>query len=120
MYSNIENTDDDVFASAMEDAEIIDNPFVQGGTDGEPLDASDAANRLLDNYDNETPLPTQIPQEVVDVLIQFGNVYDNTSSVDIHYDERVILRSGCTVSKINAIIYNLLRVLLIDFQDIKN
>ena len=37
---------------------------------------------ILDNYDNETPLPTQIPQEVVDVLIQFGNVYDNASSVD--------------------------------------
>ncbi len=53
MYSNIENTDDDVFASAMEDAEIIDNPFVQGDLDGEPLHASDAASRLLDNYENE-------------------------------------------------------------------
>ena len=37
---------------------------------------------ILDNYDNETPLPTQIPQEVVDVLIQFGSVYDNASNIE--------------------------------------
>lgn len=37
---------------------------------------------ILDNFDDETPLPTQIPQEVVDVLIQFGNVYDNASGVE--------------------------------------
>lgn len=58
MYSNI---DDDIFSSAMEDTEIVDNPFVQGGTDGEPLHASDAASRLLDNYDNNNA--TNIDQQ---------------------------------------------------------
>ena len=43
MYSNIES--DDIFASAMEEAEIVENPFLEG--DGEPLDAVDAAKRLL-------------------------------------------------------------------------
>ncbi len=37
---------------------------------------------ILDNYDDNTPLPSQIPQEVVDVLINFGSVYDNSSSLD--------------------------------------
>lgn len=50
MYSNVDN--DDIFASAMEEAEIVENPFVQGG-DGEPLHAVDAAKRLLDNDEEE-------------------------------------------------------------------
>ena len=61
MYSNIETTDDDIFASAMEDTEIVDNPFVQGGTDGEPLHASDAASRLLDHNDNNATNSDQHP-----------------------------------------------------------
>ena len=62
MYSNIDNNED-VFASAMEEAEIVENPFVQGGDAGEPLHASDAARRLLgdeqeeeENVEDVTPL----------------------------------------------------------------
>lgn len=55
MYSNIDS--DDIFASAMEEAEIVENPFVQGG-DGEPLHALDAAKRLLGN-DEEDGLEDQ-------------------------------------------------------------
>jgi hypothetical protein len=51
MYSNIDT--EDVFASAMEEAEIVENPFVQGAGDGEPLHAVDAARRLLGGDDEE-------------------------------------------------------------------
>jgi hypothetical protein len=50
MYSNIES--DDIFASAMEEAEIVENPFAQGAGDGEPLHALDAARRLLDEEED--------------------------------------------------------------------
>lgn len=51
MYSNVDS--DDIFASAMEDdAEFVENPFVEGG-DGEPLHAVDAARRLLGNDDED-------------------------------------------------------------------
>ena len=55
MYSNIETVEsDDVFASAMEEENIVENPFVQD-SDGEPLHALDAARRLLGNEEDEEP-----------------------------------------------------------------
>lgn len=51
MYSNIDN--DDIFASAMEEAEIVENPFVNGGDFGEPVNAVDAARRLLGNDEED-------------------------------------------------------------------
>mmetsp|Transcript_10622 Transcript_10622/g.15998 ORF Transcript_10622/g.15998 Transcript_10622/m.15998 type:complete len:192 (+) Transcript_10622:110-685(+) len=51
MYSNIDT--DDVFSSAMEEAEIVENPFDNDEMTGlsEPLHAVDAARRLLGNDD---------------------------------------------------------------------
>jgi hypothetical protein len=65
MYSNIDN--EDIFASAMEEAEIVENPFAQGAGDGEPLHAVDAARRLLGGDDNDQeyvdPTPTPTPHD---------------------------------------------------------
>ena len=68
MYSNIDS--EDIFASAMEEAEIVENPFAQGAGDGEPLHAVDAARRLLGGDDND--------QEYVDPTSPYDS--DNQAS----------------------------------------
>ncbi len=37
---------------------------------------------IIDNYDDTSPLPEQIPQDAVDTMILFGGVYDNSSGLE--------------------------------------